>query len=95
MHFTKSSYYLYLYSTSPVILQTKKRNPLPLQNLRKQKLVILRFLRPVNTQNQFPELAFQNHKTEIALKFGIKTAVKIEMSEKKKLDFMPIYPYLK
>ncbi len=48
MHFTKSSYYLYLYSTSPVILQTKKRNPLPLQNLRKQKLVILRFLRPVN-----------------------------------------------
>lgn len=49
MHFTKSSYYLYLYSTSPVILQTKKRNPLPLQNLRKQKLVILRFLRPVNT----------------------------------------------
>jgi len=50
MHFTKSSYYLYLYSTSPVILQTKKRNPLPLQNLRKQKLVILRFLRPVNNR---------------------------------------------
>lgn len=54
MHFTKSSYYLYLYSTSPVILQTKKRNPLPLQNLRKQKLVILRFLRPVNILFHIP-----------------------------------------
>jgi len=45
---------------------------------------------PEITQNQFPELAFQNHKTEIALKFGIKIGVEFIGKNRFKFTYLKL-----